>query len=262
MFRNQYDNDVTVFSPQGRLFQLEYAQEAVKQGAPTVGLSTPTMAVLCALRRRPTPDDLSATPSRKLFALAPHTGCAIAGLTSDARVLTKAMFKEALASRMDGDREVGIRRLVEEVVGDGAQRACQYYGGRPYGVGLLVIGRDTHGVHLMECGPSGQCVEYVGWAIGARAQSARTYLEGLLGSVEDEDGEAAALANLHSQDLSTIIRHSLAALRECLPPDQQLSAETVSIGCVTIDTDFTVLSESQIADHLDALPARAQRMQE
>ncbi|EPY75666.1 proteasome subunit alpha type-1 isoform 3 [Camelus ferus] len=51
MFRNQYDNDVTVWSPQGRIHQIEYAMEAVKQGSTTVGLKSKTHAVLVALKR-------------------------------------------------------------------------------------------------------------------------------------------------------------------------------------------------------------------
>ena len=80
-----YDSDITVISPQGRLFQMEYAMEAMKQGAASVGVSSSTHVVLCAIKR--TPGEL-ASYQKKLIPIDDHIGVAIAGLTSDARVLT------------------------------------------------------------------------------------------------------------------------------------------------------------------------------
>jgi len=83
-FRNQYDNDVTVWSPQGRIHQLEYAMEAVKQGSATVGLKSKTHAILIALKRAPS--ELSAY-QKKVVPIDDHCGVAVAGLTADARLL-------------------------------------------------------------------------------------------------------------------------------------------------------------------------------
>merc|ERR1712212_1030764 len=84
MFRNQYDNDVTVWSPQGRIHQIEYAMEAVKQGSATVGLKSKTHAVLVALKR--SQSELAAH-QKKILHVDNHIGIAIAGRTADARVL-------------------------------------------------------------------------------------------------------------------------------------------------------------------------------
>lgn len=83
-FRNQYDSDVTVWSPQGRLHQVEYAMEAVKLGSATVGLKNGTHAILVALKRAAS--ELSAY-QKKLFPIDDHIGISISGLTADARLL-------------------------------------------------------------------------------------------------------------------------------------------------------------------------------
>lgn len=83
-FRNQYDSDVTVWSPQGRLHQVEYAMEAVKLGSATVGLKTENHAVIVALKRATS--ELS-SHQKKMFAIDKHLGIAMSGLTADARIL-------------------------------------------------------------------------------------------------------------------------------------------------------------------------------
>ena len=128
---------MTTWSPQGRLFQVEYACEAVKQGSVTVGLTSKTAVVLAALKR--SFGDLAAGHQRKVYKIDDHIGVSIAGLTSDARVLTRMMQNKANASRNNMDRPIPIERLVTEV-SDRAQETPQYYGGRPFGVGLLVAG--------------------------------------------------------------------------------------------------------------------------
>lgn len=135
-----YDNDVTVWSPQGRLFQVEYAQEAVKQGSVSVGICNQDYVVLAALKR--SLGDLAAGHQKKLFKVDDHIGVSIAGLTSDARVLTKYMQGQALASRMNMNRSIPVQRLVLDI-SDRAQINTQQYGGRPFGVGMLVAGYDV-----------------------------------------------------------------------------------------------------------------------
>jgi 20S proteasome subunit alpha 6 len=112
--------------------------EAVKQGAAAVGVASPRHVVLAALKR--TPGELAAH-QRKLLAIDEHIGVGLAGLTSDARVLTRYMRATALASRMDMARAIPTGRLVADIA-DKAQKLTHEYGGRPFGVGLLVAGYD------------------------------------------------------------------------------------------------------------------------
>jgi len=213
MFRNTYDSDNTVFSPQGRLHQVEYALEAVKQGSAAVGLRSKTHAVLLALKR--STGEL-ASYQQKMFRIDDHVGIAIAGLTSDARVLSAFMRQQALASKMVFDRPVPVNRLVSAIA-DKAQVNTQEYGRRPYGVGFLVIGQDKNGPHIYEFQPTGNSYEYYAMSIGARSQSAKTYLEKHYESFTDAS-------------IEELIKHGLHALRETLQQDKELNVNNTSIG--------------------------------
>jgi len=213
MFRNTYDSDNTVFSPQGRLHQVEYALEAVKQGSAAIGLRSKTHAILLALKR--STGEL-ASYQQKMFRIDDHVGIAIAGLTSDARVLSNFMRQQAMSSRMIFNRPVPVNRLVTAIA-DKAQVNTQEYGRRPYGVGFLVIGQDQLGPHLYEFSPSGNSYEYFAMSIGARSQSAKTYLEKHFKDFPD-------------CTLEKLIQHGLHALRETLQQDKELTIHNTSIG--------------------------------
>jgi 20S proteasome subunit alpha 6 len=86
MFRNQYDTDVTVWSPQGRLHQVEYAAEAVNQGTVCIGVRSNKYVVLAALQR--STNEL-ASHQKKLMKIDDHLGIAMSGLTADGRSLVK-----------------------------------------------------------------------------------------------------------------------------------------------------------------------------
>ncbi|KAI0698893.1 20S proteasome subunit [Cytidiella melzeri] len=215
MFRNTYDSDNTVFSPQGRLHQVEYALEAVKQGSAAVGLRSKTHAILLALKR--STGEL-ASYQQKMYRVDDHVGIAIAGLTSDARVLSNFMRQQAMSSKMLFNRPIPVNRLVSSTA-DKAQVNTQEYGRRPYGVGFLVIGGDKTGPHLYEFSPSGNSYEYYAMSIGARSQSAKTYLEKHFESFMD-------------CELEDLIRHGLHALRETLQQDKELTINNTSIGII------------------------------
>ena len=113
-----------------------------------------------------------------------------------------------------------LRSLVE-MIGEKAQINTQHYGKRPYGVGLLVAGVDEKGPHLFEFQPSGMTEEMVAFAIGARSQMARTYLEKNIDSFESCDREE-------------LVRHGLKALKESLVQDRELTVENTSVGIVGV----------------------------
>lgn len=139
-FRNQYDNDVTVWSPQGRIHQVEYAMEAVKQGSATIGLKSKTHAAIVALKRATS--ELSAY-QKKIIPIDTHMGMTIAGLTADARFLSRYMRTECLNHRYSHDEPLPVSRLIGNL-GNKLQVCTQRYDRRPYGVGLLVAGYDVN----------------------------------------------------------------------------------------------------------------------
>jgi len=173
MYKSSYDNDVTLFSPAGRLHQLEYACAAVDQGSVVIALRSSKHAVLVGLQRAPS--DL-AQPQEKLFTIDTHMGIGVSGLIADGRRLCKYMRNETLNYRYVFHKAMPLSRLVLQIA-DKQQVQTQTASGRPFGVGLLVIGYDERGAHLYETDPSGNYYEYFGHAIGARDQAAKTYLE-------------------------------------------------------------------------------------
>lgn len=111
-----------------------------------------------------------------------------------------------------------------DLIGEKAQTNTQMYGKRPYGVGLLVAGVDEKGTHLFEFQPSGMTEEMVAFAIGARSQMARTYLERNLDKFENASREE-------------LIQHGLKALKESLVQDKELTVENTSVGVAGAQTE-------------------------
>jgi len=237
MFRNQYDSDISTWSPQGRIHQLEYAMEAVKQGSACVGLKSKNYAVIVTLKR--SSSELGAY-QKKVFKIDDHIGIAISGLTADARLLSKYMRTECINHKYVFETPMQVGRLVTQVA-DKSQVHTQQYGRRPYGVGLLVIGYDQTGAHLYETSPSGNFYDYKAIAIGARSQSAKTYLEKHFQTFENGS-------------LDDLIKHGLFALRETTQSSTDgPNNKNCSVGIVGLDKVFEVFEGTKLQPYLDAL---------
>jgi len=230
MYRSSYDTDIC-FSPNGRLFQVEYAQEAEKQGSAVVGVRTSKYAILAGLRRQAS---TLATPQQKLFEVDRHIALAPSGLNADARVLLKHLQTECLNHRYVFDGPMPVGRLVAQLA-DKCQYFTQHEESRPYGVGLLLIGVDKTGPHLYHNLASGNAFEYKAHAIGARSQGARTYLEKVFSNFED----------LEQDDL---IKHALTALKAASPVP--LSARNVSIAVVGVGQDLRILDSDDVRPYV------------
>lgn len=242
MFRNQYDSDVTVWSPQGRLHQVEYAMEAVNLGSATVGLKSKTHAALVALKRASS--ELSAY-QKKVIPIDLHVGVAISGLTADARMLSRYMRTECLNYKYSHDTLLPVNRLISQL-GNKMQVSTQRYDRRPYGVGLLVGGYDESGPHIYQTCPSANYYDCKAMAIGARSQSARTYLE-------------KHLDEFPSCSVEELFKHGLRAVRDTLPPEVDLTTKNVSIGVVGKGQNFKILDESETATYLALIQGEERR---
>lgn len=234
MFRNSYDNDSVTFSPQGRIFQVEYALEAIKQGSAAVGLVSNTHAVLVALKRNA--EELGSY-QKKVIKIDSHLGLALAGLAPDARVLSNFMRQQSMSSRLIYARPIPIARVVNAIA-DKAQVNTQTYGRRPYGVGLLIAGVDETGPHLWEFQPSGMVLEYKGAAIGARSQSARTYLE-------------RNFEQFPELSRDELVLHGLRALRDSLAQDKSLTSANTSVAVVGIGEELKLYDGDEVAIWLE-----------
>lgn len=240
MFRNQYDTDVTVWSPEGRLLQVEYAMESVKQGSACVGLRSSTHAVIGALKR--SVSELS-SHQKKILEIDDHIAVGIAGLTADARTLAKWMRNECLNHKYVYGTPITGGKLATDLA-DRHQRTTQTYVRRPYGVGLLMATYDKTGPHLYQTCPSGNIYEYYASAIGARSQSGKTYLEKIY----------EGLADMTKDDL---IMHALRSLTGCVTGDGELTKENGSIAIVGKDQTYILLEGDELQPYLDRLELEA-----
>lgn len=242
MLKNAYDTDITSWSPAGRLFQLEYANEAVNNGSAAVGLKGRDVAVLAALKRRPVAQLSSC--QEKVFLVDDHVGMAISGLVADARILARFLRTECMNYRYMYDSDLPLGQI-SEMLSSKHQRNIQHGGRRPFGVGLLVAGYDSRGPHLYQTFPSGEVIDYKASAMGVRSQSSRTYLEKHFMSFVD-----------CSQD--ELIIHALQALGSATSEGAELNSKNVSIAVVGKDIPFTILDEETSRKYMDNLVIAAE----
>jgi len=171
----EYDGAITIFSPEGRIYQVEYALELVKRGSPIVGIKSEEGVVLAVLE--PQLSKLAApTNSKKIFRIDDHVGVAIAGLSPDARVLIKQARLYCQSNKMTYDEPADIEDLASGV-GDLLQRYTQNAGVRPFGVSLLFGGVDDHRVSLLATDPSGSYRGYRATAVGRNSEKAVSVLQ-------------------------------------------------------------------------------------
>ncbi|KAK7877707.1 hypothetical protein WMY93_031594 [Mugilogobius chulae] len=186
-----------------------------------------------------------AAHQKKILHVDNHVGISIAGLTADARLLCNFMRQECLDSRFVFDRPLPTSRLVS-LIGTKTQIPTQRYGRRPYGVGLLIAGYDDMGPHIFQTCPSANYFDCKAMSIGARSQSARTYLE-------------RCMDKFNECNLNELVQHGLRALRETLPAEQDLTTKNVSIGIVGKEMEFTIYDDDDVAPFLEGLEERPQR---
>ena len=170
-----YDQASTIFSPDGRLFQVEYAREAVKRGTTTVGVKFKDGVVLIVDKRISSrliePDSIE-----KIFKIDDYIGCATSGLVADARVLVDRARIDALINEITYDEKIQIKTLVTRIC-DFKQTYTQFGGVRPFGTSLLIAGIDETGPRLFSTDPSGALMEYTAGSEGAGRSGAMAYFE-------------------------------------------------------------------------------------
>jgi len=170
-----YDRAITVFSPDGRLLQVEYAKKAVSQGAMTLGIVCTDGVLLIADRR--VGDELMVVDSvRKIWEIDDHLAASFSGLTSDARVLVKKCRVYAQQHKLTYGEDIDVEGVVK-FISDMEQMHTLYGGIRPFGVSFLFGGADSKGVHLFMTEPSGIYGKYKAKAIGQDAEDANKMLQ-------------------------------------------------------------------------------------
>ena len=169
-----YDRAITVFSPDGRLFQVEYAIETVRRGALAVGIKTKD-GVVIAVNEKTKKLQITNTP-QKLFQIDYHVGAAAAGYIPDARVQIDNARFFSQSNKLVYDEPVEVETVAKHLA-DQCQQYTQYGGARPIGVSLIIGGVDSSGSTLYLTDPSGSYILYNAIAIGGNADVANDFLE-------------------------------------------------------------------------------------
>ena len=227
-----YDRAITVFSPDGRLFQVEYAREAVKRGTTTVGLKFKDGVVLI-VDKRIASRLMEPKSIEKIFQIDHHIGCATSGLVADARILVDQARIIAQINKVTYDENMGVEDLVKRIC-DYKQNYTQYGGVRPFGTALLVVGVDDMGEHLFETDPSGALVSYKAGSIGAGRNA-------VMEVFEDQYREGMP------QDEAIVL--GLRALKKATE-EEKLNPKAVEIGLVKRGEDFRRLTDSEVEAYI------------
>ena len=185
-----YDMTPTMYSPDGRIYQVEYAIETVKRGTLAVGVRG-NDGVIVAVEEKPRALQTSEV-TQKIFQVDHHIGVAAAGYIPDARVQVDSARTFSAGNRLNYDESVEVE-TVAKYLADQCHQFTQYSGVRPYGVALIIAGVDQKGQALYVIDPSGTFVPYSAVAIGAGSDKATDFLEGSYSEKMGLD-EAAALA--------------------------------------------------------------------
>ena len=224
-----YDRAITVFSPDGRLFQVEYAREAVKRGTTAAGVKAKDGVVLL-VDKRITSRLIEAESIEKIFQIDDHIGVATSGLVADARALVDRARVEAQVNMVSYDEPIGVEVIAKKIC-DHKQTYTQYGGVRPYGTALLIAGVDDSSPRLFETDPSGALLEYKATAIGAGRNAFMEIFEA--DYAEDMDIDAAIMLGMKALYTSA---------------EGKVDAATLELGVVTLeDRQFRKLSEEEVS---------------
>jgi proteasome alpha subunit len=169
-----YDRTIAVFSPDGRLFQVEYAKESVKRGTTCIGIVFKEGIILASVK--PASKLIVNDSTEKIFQIDDHVAAVASGLLADARVIVNQARVKAQVHKITYDEEIDVWTLARSI-GDRMQISTLYAGLRPFGVSLLIAGVDKGTGHLIESDPSGMLYEWQAYAIGKGAVVANKTLE-------------------------------------------------------------------------------------
>ena len=191
-----YDMTPTMYSPDGRIYQVEYAIETVKRGTLAIGVSS-KQGVIMAVEEKPRTLQTS-NVTQKIFQVDYHIGVAAAGYIPDARVQVDGARFFSQGNRMTYDESVEVATVAKHLA-DQAHQFTQYGGVRPNGVSMIIAGIDQKGESIYVTDPSGTYIQFSAIAIGAGSDDVNEFLEKHYKddlSIEDAASLAIAAINL------------------------------------------------------------------
>jgi len=222
-----YDRAITVFSPDGRLFQVEYAMELVNRGATIIGIQCAEGVVLGAEENIENLEE--AEYSWKIFKVDEHIGAAIVGLSSDARILIDQARIYAQSNKLTYDEPIDTEVVTKRIC-DIQQMYTQHAGVRPFGVSIIFSGVDKTGTRVFGTHPSGTYRGYKATALGAGRET-------VLAILKDEYREKMSL----EENIKLAVKCLVKALEaRQLPPRIKIAVAPSATKKMEMLTDETV----------------------
>lgn len=226
-----YDMAITVFSPDGSLYQVNYANEAVKRGATALGVKCEEGIVLAV--DKVIPSKLVQPESfEKIFQIDTHIGTVTSGMIADARQLVERARLDAQVHRLTYDESISVSVLCKKI-GDLMQMHTQYGGLRPFGASLIIAGINEE-PELFVTDPSGG---YLGWkaaAIGSGRTSAQDVFEA------------------EYKDDITMEESIALALKALKPSVEALAKGNIEMALIT-DKKFRKMSDDEVNKYIDQM---------
>jgi len=230
--RSEYDRGVNTFSPEGRLFQVEYAIEAIKLGSTAIGIQT-NEGVVLAVEKRVTSPLIEPSSIEKIMEVDKHIGCAMSGLIADSRTLIDRARVEAQSHWFTYNENMSVESVTQAVsnlaLAFGDDDPDPGAMSRPFGVALLLAGVDRDGPRLFHMDPSGTFIQYDAKAIGSGSEGAQQALQ----------------EQFHkSITLKDACKSALTILKQVM--EEKLNATNVEMATVTPDRMFQMLSKDEL----------------
>ena len=225
-----YDMTPTMYSPDGRIYQVEYAIETVKRGTLALGISTKDGVILAVEEKPRTLQTKNIT--QKIFQVDFHIGIAAAGYIPDARVQVDGARFFSQGNKMTYDESVEVATVAKHLA-DQAHQFTQYGGVRPNGVAMIIAGVDQKGESIYITDPSGTYVQFSAIAIGNGSEDVNEFLE-----------------KFYSKDMSLEDAAALAIAAINLKVDQKEGVNHVKMAKITTESKvFEKISESDIQNY-------------
>lgn len=251
-----YDRHITIFSPEGRLFQVEYAFKAVKSAGIT-SVAVRGADCVCAVTQKKVPDKLIDSSSvTSAFQLSESHGCVATGVITDAKAMVQRTRSITADFKFEYAYEIPVDYLARRVA-DENQVYTQHAYMRPLGVSLIIIGMDEEaGPSLYKCDPAGHYIGYKACAAGFKEQEALNFLQNKFKKADEADeGSDAAKNKAEALGENDTIQTAIAALQNVLQSD--FKADEIEVAVVSkSNPKFHLLSVKQVDEHLNALSQR------
>mmetsp|Transcript_7477 Transcript_7477/g.25287 ORF Transcript_7477/g.25287 Transcript_7477/m.25287 type:complete len:246 (+) Transcript_7477:95-832(+) len=237
---SNYDHMISVFSPQGRLYQIEYAFKAATSGGNT-GVAVRGASSVAVVTQRKVPDRLlDPTTIRSIFPITDKIGCLLIGLTPDVMAQVQRLRYESTEYRFQYGYDMPPHVLAQRIA-DISQTYTQEASLRPMAVYILLVAMDEEkGPQLFRIDPAGHFLPYKAASIGTREQEATNFLE-------------RRVEQLTTMDDAATVQLAIQAMQSVLATD--FKGSELEVGVVTQDASFRTLSAAEVEDHLNAIAA-------